>query len=133
MAQSPALRVVTAAELAKHDAANDSWVSMHGLVFDIDDKLLEDHPGGPDVISILAGKDSTQDFEDIAHSDAARDWANKLIVGVMDTATEEQKARGALPRGAELNSASGSGMGMIVGAVAVALAAAAALVVMKRR
>merc|ERR1740117_524176 len=97
MAQSPALRVVTAAELAKHDAANDSWVSMHGLVFNIEQSLLEDHPGGPDVIAILAGKDSTQDFEDIAHSDDARVWANKFIVGVLDTATEEQQARGKLP------------------------------------
>ena len=33
------------------------------------------------VIFALAGKDVTEDFEDIGHSDVAREWTDDLSVG----------------------------------------------------
>lgn len=49
-------------------------------VYDITD-YLEDHPGGVDLLIGVAGKDATQVFEDVGHSDEARELLEDLLVG----------------------------------------------------
>merc|ERR1719412_2176920 len=85
-------RLITKEELAKHNTENDCWISVHNLVLNLTRDFLDEHPGGPDVITCLAGKDCTQDFEDIAHSDTARDWASKYIVGYREGVEDEAVA-----------------------------------------
>ncbi|KAG6008975.1 hypothetical protein E4U21_003527 [Claviceps maximensis] len=47
------------------DAAEDScWVVLYGQVYDVTDFLTE-HPGGPNVILKLAGRDATQDYDPV--------------------------------------------------------------------
>merc|ERR1711988_674030 len=67
---------------------------------------MGEHPGGPDVMFAFGGKDATVDFEDIAHSDKAREWADKLIIGYTEGASEETKKRMKTP---SLGSNSGNG------------------------
>lgn len=50
----------------------------------VDENLRKEHPGGPEAIAVLAGRDATADFEDIGHSDNARAWAQKLVVGRLE-------------------------------------------------
>merc|ERR1719263_1376692 len=45
----------------------------------------------------LAGKDATEDFEDTAHSQKARDWCDRYVVGVLEGISEEAKERGKIP------------------------------------
>jgi cytochrome b involved in lipid metabolism len=52
-------------------------------VYDVT-KFIDEHPGGDDVILAEAGKDATQAFEDVGHSDEARDLLPPLLVGAFE-------------------------------------------------
>eukprot|EP00490_Sorites_sp_Unknown_P030271 CAMPEP_0114662112 /NCGR_PEP_ID=MMETSP0191-20121206/24097_1 /TAXON_ID=126664 /ORGANISM="Sorites sp." /LENGTH=136 /DNA_ID=CAMNT_0001897159 /DNA_START=62 /DNA_END=472 /DNA_ORIENTATION=+ len=122
-----ARRKITAEELAKHDSDANAWMACHGLVLDLNQEFLNDHPGGPDVVTALAGKDGTQDFEDISHSDSAREWASKLIIGYMEGAEEEEELKTKMiPKHSETARAGASGLGAFLPAVIVLALAAAA-------
>eukprot|EP00419_Tripos_fusus_P053654 CAMPEP_0172814248 /NCGR_PEP_ID=MMETSP1075-20121228/11135_1 /TAXON_ID=2916 /ORGANISM="Ceratium fusus, Strain PA161109" /LENGTH=153 /DNA_ID=CAMNT_0013654035 /DNA_START=21 /DNA_END=482 /DNA_ORIENTATION=+ len=124
------LKLITPEEVAKHDSENDCWIVMHNLVFNLPKEFMDDHPGGPDVVSCLAGKDATSDFEDIAHSDSARDWANKYIIGYMEGVDDDIKTGRRIPKTSELKSTPGGGGGgggvmTLVSVLVVGFAAAA--------
>ena len=46
---------------------------------------LEDHPGGPEILLEVAGTDATEAFEDIGHSDDAREAMEPLYIGDLAT------------------------------------------------
>ncbi|KAG2060213.1 cytochrome b5 [Suillus hirtellus] len=73
-------KVVTYEELKAHSTKDDLYVLIHGEVYDVT-KFIDEHPGGDDVILAEAGKDATQAFEDVGHSDEARDLLPPLLVG----------------------------------------------------
>ena len=50
--------------------------------------FLNEHPGGPDVIVTISGKDCTEDFEDVGHTDTARRLGDKYIVGRLEGTDE---------------------------------------------
>ncbi|KAF3457672.1 hypothetical protein FNV43_RR02330 [Rhamnella rubrinervis] len=54
-------------------------------------KFLEDHPGGDEVLLSATGKDATDDFEDVGHSDNARDMMKEYYVGEIDASTIPKK------------------------------------------
>eukprot|EP00434_Breviolum_minutum_P034773 symbB.v1.2.030780.t3/scaffold3506.1/size55141/3 len=136
MADAKPRRKITQDELAKHNTDANAWMACHGLVLDLNKELntarlsstrsfiqfLDEHPGGPDVVTALAGKDGTQDFEDISHSDSAREWANKLVIGYMEGAAEEEEELKTkrIPKHSEAAKAGGAGgLGAFVPAVVV--------------
>mmetsp|Transcript_42195 Transcript_42195/g.109870 ORF Transcript_42195/g.109870 Transcript_42195/m.109870 type:complete len:128 (-) Transcript_42195:111-494(-) len=110
---------VTEEELAKHSTEEDCWIVMHDLVFDVK-SFLNEHPGGGDIILTYAGKDCTQDFEDIAHSDAARDQCNKLLVGYMAGAPEEAATK-MMPTKAEVGGGGGGGLVPVIIMILIAV------------
>mmetsp|Transcript_91683 Transcript_91683/g.258862 ORF Transcript_91683/g.258862 Transcript_91683/m.258862 type:complete len:143 (+) Transcript_91683:94-522(+) len=99
--------MVTQEELAKHNSEKDCWISLKNLVLSLPQDVLDEHPGGGDVITVLAGRDATAEFEDIGHSDTAREWANKYIIGYMEGADEETKTMKAHPVAAASTGPSG--------------------------
>lgn len=44
-------------------------------------KLTMQHPGGDEVLLEEAGRDSTEAFEDVGHSDEARAMLDKMLLG----------------------------------------------------
>ncbi|KAL2336851.1 hypothetical protein Fmac_011297 [Flemingia macrophylla] len=50
-------------------------------------KFLDDHPGGDDVLLSSTGKDASDDFEDVGHSNSARAMLEDLYVGDIGPAT----------------------------------------------
>ncbi|KAI8890899.1 cytochrome b5 [Backusella circina FSU 941] len=75
-------------DVAKHNTKNDLWVSIHNKVYNVTEFVIE-HPGGEEVLIDEAGKDATEAFEDIGHSDEARDILEKYLIGTLDE--ESQK------------------------------------------
>ena len=69
---------------------------------------LDDHPGGAEVMLDVAGKDADEFFEDIGHSNDAREELAKHVIGVLKL-TEEEKQKRKLA--AEKKSSGGNGGG----------------------
>ncbi len=63
---------------------------IHGKVYDLT-RFLDEHPGGEEVLLELGGKDGTEAFEDIGHSQDARDVMEKMLVGTLEDAQDKAK------------------------------------------
>lgn len=48
------------ADVGKHSTESDCWVTVHGKVYDVTN-YLDEHPGGPEIIMDLAGKDASEE------------------------------------------------------------------------
>jgi len=81
-------RLITYAELSNHSTEEDCWVLLNGIVYDITPFLAE-HPGGPNVVTNLAGDDITEAFNDQGHSENAKEIAKKYEIGLIDTDSQK--------------------------------------------
>ncbi|KAF4434173.1 putative NADH cytb-reductase [Fusarium austroafricanum] len=70
----------TIKQVAEHHSPNDTWVIIHGKVYDAT-KYMADHPGGADVLKEAAGTDASQDFDNAGHSEDAFEIMEDLCVG----------------------------------------------------
>ncbi|QRW16198.1 cytochrome b5 [Rhizoctonia solani] len=70
---------ITLDQLKEHTKKDSFYALIHGKVYDVT-KFLDEHPGGDEVIMAEGGKDATEAFEDVGHSDEARDILKGLYV-----------------------------------------------------
>ncbi|KAG6605804.1 Cytochrome b5 isoform E [Cucurbita argyrosperma subsp. argyrosperma] len=77
-------------EVAKHNKTKDCWLVISGKVYDVT-PFMEDHPGGDEVLLSATGKDASNDFEDVGHSDSAREMMDKYYIGEIDPSTVPSK------------------------------------------
>ncbi|KAL4811364.1 hypothetical protein BDV18DRAFT_165452 [Aspergillus unguis] len=70
----------TIEQVKAHCKPDDVWIILHNKVYDVT-KYLEDHPGGSAVLIEVAGSDATETFEEIGHSDEAREQLEPYYVG----------------------------------------------------
>ncbi|KAI9513358.1 cytochrome b5-like heme/steroid binding domain-containing protein [Russula earlei] len=75
-----ATKIITLEELREHTTKDSLWVLLHGKVYDVT-KFIDEHPGGDEVILSESGKDATEAFEDVGHSDEARGHLPGMHVG----------------------------------------------------
>ncbi len=54
-------------EVAEHNKEDDYWIVINNKVYNPTD-YINDHPGGPIVITNISGKDATLKFEEAGHS-----------------------------------------------------------------
>jgi len=54
-------RTVSAADLAAHDSADDCWMAIDGVVYDVTSYIPE-HPTPPVVMTEWCGKDATEPY-----------------------------------------------------------------------
>lgn len=125
--------MITEAEVAEHNNEKDCWFICHDLVIKMDEELIKEHPGGPDIMFAFAGKNATEDFEDIAHSDKAREWADNLIIGYTEGASEDTKKRMKLPTLALISGGGGGAMKPLYLIVPLIAILGAALAFLRRR
>uniref|UniRef100_A0A0G4HE65 Cytochrome b5 heme-binding domain-containing protein n=1 Tax=Chromera velia CCMP2878 TaxID=1169474 RepID=A0A0G4HE65_9ALVE len=131
------LPTVTKKELEKHKTERDCWIALHGIVYDVT-KFLPDHPGGPEIVVGSAGRDATEEFEEVSHSENARFMAAEYEVGVLEGS--EGTATGPLvsedsqvpTKKGPLNAGLGSSW-LLPAAVVVAGAAVAFFVIQSKR
>lgn len=72
---------------------------------------LDDHPGGAEVMLDVSGQDADEFFEDIGHSNDAREELTKYLVGTLKMDEEEKKRRAAA---AEKAKAGGGGPNVVL-------------------
>ncbi|XP_020584042.1 cytochrome b5-like [Phalaenopsis equestris] len=83
-------------DVSKHSATKDCWLIIDGKVYDVT-PFMDEHPGGDEVLLAATRKDATNDFEDVGHSDSARDMMDKYCIGKIDASTIPVKHSFALP------------------------------------
>jgi len=67
-------------EVAEHTDKKSTWIIINDNVYDVT-KFLEEHPGGEEVLLEQAGKDATENFEDVGHSTDARTMMKEYLLG----------------------------------------------------
>ncbi|CCE78169.1 Piso0_000785 [Millerozyma farinosa CBS 7064] len=77
------LKTITEEEVAKHNTTSDLWVVYNGQVYDVSN-YIDEHPGGEEVVLDVAGQDATEAFDDIGHSDDAREILKGLLIGKLE-------------------------------------------------
>ncbi|KAG7692864.1 hypothetical protein KL930_004210 [Ogataea haglerorum] len=75
-------RVFTAEEVATHVSADDLWMVINGKVYDVT-SLIEQHPGGSEVLFDCAGVDATIPFYDVSHSENAFEMLSPCFKGYL--------------------------------------------------
>ncbi|WVQ62991.1 uncharacterized protein L199_001140 [Kwoniella botswanensis] len=67
-------------QLKEHNTRESLWMLLHDKVYDIT-AFMDEHPGGDEVLIEEAGRDATEAFEDVGHSDEAREMLPKMLLG----------------------------------------------------
>ncbi|GAA94479.1 hypothetical protein E5Q_01131, partial [Mixia osmundae IAM 14324] len=67
-------------ELSAKKSKDDLHLLIHGKVYSVA-KFLDEHPGGDEVLLGEGGRDATEAFEDVGHSDEARKLLEDFVVG----------------------------------------------------
>ncbi|KAI3756883.1 hypothetical protein L1987_56707 [Smallanthus sonchifolius] len=86
-------KLISLDEVSKHDKKNDCWLIISGKVYDIT-PFVDDHPGGDEIMVLATKKDATEDFEDVGHSQNARNMLTDYYVGDIDINTMSKKGQG---------------------------------------
>jgi len=74
------LKKFTKKEVETHKDKKSTWIGIHDNVYDVTE-FLEEHPGGEEVLLEQAGKDATENFEDVGHSTDARTLMKQYLIG----------------------------------------------------
>ncbi|DBA71154.1 TPA: hypothetical protein ACH3X2_011558 [Trebouxia sp. C0005] len=83
----PATKKHTLEDCKAHNREEDCWLVIGGKVYDVT-QFLDEHPGGFDIVLAATGKDATEDFEEIGHSNAAREMLDKYYIGEFEGGKE---------------------------------------------
>ncbi|PWY70986.1 cytochrome b5 [Aspergillus heteromorphus CBS 117.55] len=71
---------LTLQEVSEHNTKKDLYMVIHDKVYDVS-SFVDEHPGGEEVLLDVGGQDGTEAFEDVGHSDEAREILDGLLVG----------------------------------------------------
>jgi len=109
----------TYAEVAEHTAKKDLLLVIHDKVYDTS-SFVDEHPGGEEVLLDVGGQDATEAFEDVGHSDEAREILEGLLVGTLKRLPGDPKPKVAAANTTS-STTSSSSTGMGIGLYAVIL------------
>ncbi|XP_017466884.1 PREDICTED: cytochrome b5 [Rhagoletis zephyria] len=80
MAAEGEVKLYSREEISKHNTNKNTWLIIHNNVYDVS-AFLNEHPGGEEVLIEQAGKEATENFEDVGHSSDAREMMKKYKIG----------------------------------------------------
>jgi len=111
---------LTYTEVAKHSSKKDLYVVIHDKVYNAS-TFVDEHPGGEEVLLDVGGQDATEAFEDVGHSDEAREILDGLIVGKLKRVAGDPApkigATDKIAAGPGGRSEAGTGLGIVAYAV----------------
>ncbi|KAJ7068788.1 cytochrome b5-like heme/steroid binding domain-containing protein [Mycena amicta] len=76
-------KIITYDELRAHSTKESLYLLIHGNVYDCT-KFIDEHPGGDEVMTAESGQDASEAFEDVGHSDEARELLPGMLIGKFD-------------------------------------------------
>ncbi|KAF8929804.1 hypothetical protein BGZ58_008678 [Dissophora ornata] len=109
----PETKTFTTADLSQHSSKNSLYLAVGGKVYDCTG-FIDEHPGGEEVLLDEAGKDATESFEDVGHSEEARDIMNKMYVGEFKEDNSGKKGTSASSTPKPVPAGEGSDSGRLV-------------------
>ncbi|PZC73390.1 cytochrome b5 [Helicoverpa armigera] len=74
------VRQFTREEVSKWTTREEAVFIIDNVVYNVT-KFLDEHPGGHEVLVNVAGKDASEDFDDVGHSLDAKELMKKYVVG----------------------------------------------------
>ncbi|KAF2634816.1 hypothetical protein P280DRAFT_412966 [Massarina eburnea CBS 473.64] len=115
-------------DVAAHSTKDDLWVMIHGKVYNVT-KYVRDHPGGVDVLRDVAGKDATDEYDEVGHSEDADEILAEYLIGTAENfkakrSTAVKLVQQMVPSVVETPASSSSSTMVKVVATSIALAAA---------
>ncbi|KAI5370719.1 Putative cytochrome b5-like heme/steroid binding domain, cytochrome b5, heme-binding protein [Septoria linicola] len=114
----------TYSDVSEHTSKKDLYMVIHDKVYNTS-SFVDEHPGGEEVLLDVGGQDATEAFEDVGHSDEAREILEGLLVGNLKRQEGDPQPKSAAQQVADSRkSAAGSG-GLGVGVYAIVLVGAA--------
>ncbi|KAL9880472.1 cytochrome b5 isoform X1 [Glossina fuscipes] len=84
------VKQISLAEVKEHNKASDLWVVIENKVYDLT-KFRDEHPGGEEVLVEVAGRDATKDFDEVGHSQDAKDMMKKYCIGELEDKNTEMQ------------------------------------------
>lgn len=75
-------KVIALSEFDEHNKPTDCWIVIDGKIIDVT-TFADNHPGGADVLTEHAGKDATESFNSIGHSEGAKMQIMDYLVGIL--------------------------------------------------
>ncbi|KAI9826553.1 MAG: hypothetical protein M1832_006149 [Thelocarpon impressellum] len=104
---------LTYAEVATHNTKKDVYIVVHDKVFNAS-SFVDEHPGGEEVLLDVSGQDATEAFEDVGHSDEAREILDGLFVADLKRLPGDPAPKVAAPSTAtQIKDGSASGVGVL--------------------
>jgi len=67
-------------DVATHSSKKDLFIVVHDKIYNAS-SFVDEHPGGEEVLLDVGGQDATEAFEDVGHSDEAREILEGMLVG----------------------------------------------------
>ncbi|CEO60858.1 putative cytochrome b5 [Penicillium brasilianum] len=115
-----ATKEFTLNEVATHNTKKDLYMVIHDKVYDCT-SFVDEHPGGEEVLLDVGGQDGSEAFEDVGHSDEAREILDGLLVGSVKRLPGDPAPKAHASTGSSSASSSSSAGGFGVGLYAVIL------------
>jgi len=79
-------------DVSSHSTKKDLYVVIHDKVYNAS-TFVDEHPGGEEVLLDVGGQDATEAFEDVGHSDEAREILDGLLVGNLKRGPNDPKPK----------------------------------------
>ncbi|RVX75631.1 putative cytochrome b5 [Exophiala mesophila] len=119
---------LTYAEVSAHSTKKDLYLVIHDKVYNTT-SFVDEHPGGEEVLLDVGGQDATEAFEDVGHSDEAREVLEGLLIGKLKRVEGDPApkvgATDKIAAGPGGKSDAGTGSGVLIYAILVLGAVAA--------
>lgn len=111
-------------DVSEHASKKDIYMVVHDKVYDCS-SFVDEHPGGEEVMLDVGGQDATEAFEDVGHSDEAREILDGMLVGTLKRGPGDPAPKSSAQPTSSKTSGPDAGLGVGVYALLVVGAAVA--------
>ncbi|KAH7397342.1 cytochrome b5-like heme/steroid binding domain-containing protein [Pyrenochaeta sp. MPI-SDFR-AT-0127] len=101
----------TYSDVSEHNTKKDLYIVVHDKVYNAS-SFVDEHPGGEEVLLDVGGQDSTEAFEDVGHSDEAREILEGLLVGTLKRQDGDPKPKTYAQSGSTATTTDGASTGV---------------------